>query len=87
MTLRVLPAVEERVETGSVQFGDDWPGIFIRGDNAAWYAMNLQEIVKKIAPNDFMAKACVEGLLNLLTGSNVSYMSDEDRQLSIKGHQ
>lgn len=21
-----------RVETGSTQFGDDWPGVFIRGD-------------------------------------------------------
>ncbi len=25
---------EPRVETGAVQFGDDWPGLFIRGDNA-----------------------------------------------------
>ncbi|GEM_PF-4011619 len=23
-----------RVETGAVQFGDDWNGLFIRGDNA-----------------------------------------------------
>lgn len=23
-----------RVETGAVQFGDDWPGLFLRGDNA-----------------------------------------------------
>jgi hypothetical protein len=23
-----------RVETGAVQFSDDWPGIFIRGDDA-----------------------------------------------------
>ena len=22
-----------RVETGAVQFGDDWPGLFIRGDD------------------------------------------------------
>lgn len=28
----------ERVETGIVQFGDDWPGTFIRGDTAAGYA-------------------------------------------------
>lgn len=24
----------ERPETGPMQFGDDWPGVFIRGDNA-----------------------------------------------------
>jgi hypothetical protein len=34
--------LESRVETGPVQFGDDWPGIFIRGDNAMWlrYALS-----------------------------------------------
>ena len=31
--MRQLPAAEPRVETGAVQFGDDWPGLFIRGDN------------------------------------------------------
>ena len=25
--------LEERVETGAVQFGNDWPGLFIRGDD------------------------------------------------------
>lgn len=34
LPIRHLPAVEERVETGPVAFGDDWPGVFIRGDNA-----------------------------------------------------
>jgi hypothetical protein len=32
--IRQLPAAPERVETGPVQFGDDWPGVFIRGDHA-----------------------------------------------------
>jgi hypothetical protein len=32
--IRKLPAQDKRVETGPVQFGEDWPGIFIRGDNA-----------------------------------------------------
>jgi len=31
--IRKVPAVDERVETGAVKFGDDWPGIFIRGDD------------------------------------------------------
>ena len=26
-----------RAETGPVQFGDDWPGIFIRGKHAFFY--------------------------------------------------
>lgn len=44
-TIRHLPSVVDRVETGSVQFGDDWPGFFLRGDNAADLAIVLQQIV------------------------------------------
>ncbi len=38
-----LPAHPGRVETGPVQFGDDWPGVFIRGDRAGWLALKLGE--------------------------------------------
>jgi hypothetical protein len=31
--IRKISAQDERVETGPVQFGDDWPGLFIRGDD------------------------------------------------------
>jgi hypothetical protein len=42
---RLLPEQESRVETGPTKFGEDWTGIFIRGDHAAWYAMILREIL------------------------------------------
>ncbi len=32
---------QTRVETGVVQFGNDWPGVFVRGDNALGYALAL----------------------------------------------
>ena len=35
----------ERVETGPVQFGGDWPGVFIRGDNALYFAHVLEMII------------------------------------------
>ena len=38
----------ERVETGSLQINDDWPGIFIRGDNALGYAMHLEMAIREI---------------------------------------
>lgn len=42
--IRRLPVPVEggRVETGPIQFGDDWPGIFIRGGNAAVWWLNLR---------------------------------------------
>ena len=43
--IRQLPAMTPRVETGPAQFGDDWPGIFIRGDNAAFYALHLKRLL------------------------------------------
>lgn len=39
----MVPAQEERVETGVVRFGDDWPGYFMRGDNAMGFAITLKQ--------------------------------------------
>jgi hypothetical protein len=48
MGVRKFPEQVERVETGAVQFGDDWPGIFIRGDNAMYYAHLLNSIIDRL---------------------------------------
>ena len=40
--IRQLPEQLERVETGPTRFGNDWCGVFIRGDNAFGYALDLQ---------------------------------------------
>jgi len=42
---RIFPGVEKRVETGVVQFGDDWPGVFIRGDNAMGFHVYLRSLL------------------------------------------
>ena len=34
-----------RVETGPVQIGEDWPGLFIRGDTAFGLAMSLKAVL------------------------------------------
>ncbi len=39
--VRVIPHEGKRVETGAVQFGDDWPGLFIRGDDCGFISMVL----------------------------------------------
>lgn len=41
--LRKVDAPEggKRVETGALQIGDDWPGLFIRGDEAIGLAANI----------------------------------------------
>lgn len=69
--LRRLPAAEGgRVETGPVQFGDDWPGIFIRGDNAFGYAMELQSAMAKMP--ECLEKMQMKWLCELLGGAVVN---------------
>lgn len=36
----------KRAETGPMQFGDDWPGVFIRGDNAAHFVHGLEHLLE-----------------------------------------
>jgi hypothetical protein len=37
--------MSDRPETGPMKFGDDWTGVFIRGDNAAGYVTALRALV------------------------------------------
>lgn len=65
---------KHRPETGSMQFGDDWPGVFIRGDNAAGYALALQDIlshpslITESPRVSVFSLMTVSGLLRLLQG-------------------
>ena len=53
-----FPDITERIETGAVQFGDDWPGLFIRGDETdairaildkrCWIHHKLRKIINNI---------------------------------------
>lgn len=53
---------EPRHETGSIQFGDDWPGVFMRGDYALPMAFMLRGLLAAAAE-----KQCVDPItvLNL----------------------
>jgi len=68
--VRRFAAEEERVETGPVMFGDDWPGVFIRGDNCFKYVSALREIIFDKPDIGFITKAVLMGLLDTLESSN-----------------
>lgn len=42
MKVREFPKQEPRVESGPIRFGDDWTGLFLRGDSAITYGMYLR---------------------------------------------
>ncbi|MBO9441412.1 hypothetical protein J7363_04860 [Phaeobacter italicus] len=60
-----------RLETGKIQEGDDWPGVFIRGDNALMaYAPALSALIEGKASPVHMAYC--DSLLRLLRSADVS---------------
>lgn len=70
--VRQLPEVEKRVETGPVKFGDDWTGVFIRGDNCFGYVAQLRAVL--LRPSRMVLSShdriVLGELLNLLESSN-----------------
>lgn len=74
-----------RAETGPMAFGDDWPGIFIRGDNAAYYAMTLQQFLEDPAGmKDTLWHAQLDNLVSLLSGCIVGPDGDPQDTQYIK---
>lgn len=69
-SIRKMEGGAARVETGPVQFGDDWPGVFIRGDNAGCYAHALMEALSGM--EDGLVKCQLTGLANILSGAIVA---------------
>lgn len=64
---------DERPETGPMMFGNDWPGVFIRGDNAFFYAnqidATLQMLGDAVPP---VSNRVLRGLASLLRGTLVA---------------
>ena len=48
MAIRELLGVEPRVESGAIKFGSDWPGLFLRGDDAASLSCQIARIIALI---------------------------------------
>lgn len=64
----------KRPETGPMQFGDDWPGVFMRGDNAVTASILLLEALSKIQRTgvlDALELAQLHGLARDLGSADV----------------
>lgn len=57
-----------RPETGPMQFGGDWPGIFLRGDDAFRYALVIGEYLE--APTPWFGEQ-LQGLRELLLSCDI----------------
>jgi len=55
-----------RVETGPLKFGDDWTGVFIRGDNALSWASYLT-VMNDLMGDDFLYKGVIQNMIHTLS--------------------
>ncbi len=79
MPVRKFDSQQERVETGPIQFGDDWPGVFIRGDHALHYSMLLENLLNgKIPQEDFISLMVLHGLKEDLASCDVRILGEEN---------
>jgi len=65
----------QRIETGAVVFGEDWPGVFIRGDDAFNYAIQLAHLLDVLHGSEdpivLLALNTMDGLRQLLLSCEV----------------
>lgn len=54
-----------RVPTGALQFRDDWPGLFLRGDDAIGLMLSIRHLSERLADN---ADLVVASALSRLRG-------------------
>ena len=79
---REFPPQGKRVESGPVRFGDDWPGVFLRGDQSLFLATILRKVTRQHKLG-FLEHAAVEGLAETLEScdarSSVSFPCAEEK--------
>jgi len=63
MKIRKLPEQEKRVESGPVCFGDDWPGLFLRGDSCIWAVTALKTILAETKFASFIEEKNLQDLI------------------------
>lgn len=71
---RINDSSIHRPETGPTQINDDWPGVFIRGDNALFFGTVLESILDEAEDHsDFYPVdiAVLRGLVKTLKSCEV----------------
>lgn len=79
-----MPSHEPRVESGSIVFGNDWPGLFLRGDDAMGYALQLQYVLDHVDEDnvDAISLHIVRALLHAL--KSVDFRDDRVQRQQLK---
>jgi hypothetical protein len=74
-----LPGGSGRVPTGAVQFQDDWPGLFVRGDDAIFLRSAIRHLQERLAGTQDVAIS--NALLKLRGIADII-----EQQVIVRGH-
>jgi len=69
--VRRFKAEEKRVESGPIMFGEDWPGLFLRGDDCFRFTFALREATLDLKLG-LITRSVLMGLLDALESSNAA---------------
>lgn len=74
--------MSKRPETGVISFGDDWPGLFVRGDDAFAYGKMLEALLVNIEEGREVGpvmKASLEDLKDLLISVDLRLAAEKTK--------
>lgn len=75
----------QRVETGAIQINDDWPGIYVRGDNALAFAQGLAQILDyaehRTDHADIFAVSYLKSLIDLFKSCAIVHEQEDSDPL------
>jgi hypothetical protein len=74
---------EPRIDSGSIVFGSDWPGLFLRGDDAFNYSIHLQNLLEVLDEDEasVISVHVIRGLLHDLKSVDIRNTKVERLQL------
>lgn len=83
VVLEAEAAPETRIESGSLVFGADWPGLYLRGDDAFNYSVHLEHVLDVLNQDDAntISVHVVRGLLHDLKSVDVRNTKVQRQQL------
>lgn len=74
-----VPGTGSRMSTGAIQFGEDWPGVFIRGDEAIGYGTMIDFLLSAAEQDEQFAKKYSAELIFLPRLAKLMFSCVDDR--------
>ena len=61
----------DKIPTGAMRFEDDWPGVFIRGDNAWMLKLEIEQVLEILKENNLEASTMYLDMVRDIIHKNV----------------